>query len=408
MALSKLYSRTNWKNYPSDATPLNENNLNKLEVAVDEIDNRVIGLDATKLDKMTGATMVKDVSYDPGTGIFTVTYLNGARYDLDTKLEKLAVNFAYDAAAQQLTITLDDGTKQHVDLSALITQYEFLDTDTVDLVIDGTGKVSAAVKDASIQERHLRPDYLADIRVESAKAQASRKDAATSASAAKTSETSAKVSETNARASASGAAAFADKAEKEAGKAAVSASSAAMSADTATAKAAEAEKVSDKAANLVTEVEEKLETGHFNGAAGQQGPPGPQGEQGPEGEQGAMGPCGATGPQGVQGLKGDTGPAGKDGQKGDTGPPGPQGSTGATGPPGATGATGPQGIQGSKGDKGDKGDRGDSGMTVPVGGFFTLYVDVKGDLYACSADGSPIPDFEYDSATGNMYFVTEV
>lgn len=417
MAYQKTYSRINWENYPSDATPLNESNLNKLDVAADEIDNRVIGLDTTKLDKITGATMVKDVSYDSGTGIFTVKYLNGTSYNLDTKLEKLAVNFTYDYLTQQLIITLDDGTKQYVDLSALITQYEFQDTDTVDLVIDGTGKVSAAVKDGSIHERHLRPDYLADIRVESEKAQASQKDAAASASAAKTSETNAKASETSARASASSAASSAEKSEKEAGKAAVSASSAAMSADTATVKAAEAEKASDKAVSLVDEVEEKLEAGHFNGAAGQQGPPGEDGQQGPPGEDGRTGdtgPPGLTGQTGRTGETGATGAPGKDGapgRAGNSGPPGPpgqQGLTGETGAPGEQGAQGIQGPPGKDGEKGEKGDRGDSGVTIPAGAFFTFYVDEKGVLYVCYPDGNNAPEFEYNRSSGILYYLLEV
>ena len=203
--MNKVHSRTYWENYPSDASPLNERNLNNIEVSVDEIDNRVITLDTTKLDKVTAATMVKDVFYDESTGIFTVKYLNGATYFLDTKLEKLAVNFSYNASEQKLIITLDDGTVQNVDLSALITQYEFLNTDTVAFFIDSAGKVSAIVKDGSITEDKMRPDYLADIKVEVSKAQASEKAAAISEKNAKTSETAAKTSETNAKASESAA-----------------------------------------------------------------------------------------------------------------------------------------------------------------------------------------------------------
>lgn len=179
--MNKAYNRTYWENYPSDETPVNKRNLNNIEVGVDEIDNRVITLDTTKADKTTVATMVKDVSYDESTGIFTVKYLNGATYFLDTKLEKLAVNFSYDASAQRLNITLDDGNVQQVDLSALITEYEFLNTDTVAFSIDTAGKVSALVKDGSITEDKLRPNYLADIKLEVSKAQASEKAAATSA-----------------------------------------------------------------------------------------------------------------------------------------------------------------------------------------------------------------------------------
>lgn len=184
MSYQKCYNRINWQNYPSEGTPINESNLNKMDYAVDELDKRIISLDTTKLDKITAASMVKDVSFDELTGVFTIAYLNGATVSLDTKLEKLAVNFSYDAQQQRLIISLDDGTVQYVDLSALITQYEFTDSSTAAFSVDSTGKVSVIVKEGSIQEKHLQPNYLADIKVEVAKAQTSASEASTSAAIA--------------------------------------------------------------------------------------------------------------------------------------------------------------------------------------------------------------------------------
>lgn len=183
--MNKAYSRINWENYPSTATPLNETNLNKLDFATDEIDNRVISLDTTKLDKTTAATMVKDISFDESSGIFTVTYLNGSSFTIDTKLEKLVTNWDYDAETQQIILVLDDGTEQYIDLSELITQYEFLDSDTIAFSVDSSGKVSASVKGGSITEDKLQPNYLADIKVEVANAQSSASAAEVSATESK-------------------------------------------------------------------------------------------------------------------------------------------------------------------------------------------------------------------------------
>lgn len=113
-----------------------------------------------------------------------------------------------------------------------------------------------------------------------------------------------------------------------------------------------------------------------------------------------------TGPQGPTGAKGATGPQGSEGKQGPIGPQGPVGVQGPKGAVGETGPQGPQGIQGIAGPKGDKGDRGDSGVVVPVSGLFTLSVDETGDLYTAYADGSTPPEFEYDAATGNVYYVT--
>nr|DAV23287.1 MAG TPA: Baseplate component [Caudoviricetes sp.] len=125
---------------------------------------------------------------------------------------------------------------------------------------------------------------------------------------------------------------------------------------------AAAEEAAENAQAIYETVKEKLENGELNG------PQGPQGIQGPPGQDGAQGP---------QGPKGDTGPQG------------------------------PQGIQGPKGDKGDKGDPGESGVTVPVGGFFSMAVDPDGNLYVYYSDDAEAPPFRYDSETGNLYYDTE-
>nr|DAG60647.1 MAG TPA: endosialidase chaperone [Caudoviricetes sp.] len=182
--MNKAYKRINWENYPSDATPLNEANLNNLDSATDTIDDRVITLDTTKATKTEVATLVSDVTFEESTGIITITKKNGSKVTIDTQMEKIAVNFDYDPTTEQIMLTLIDGTKQYIDLSALITQYEFLDTDTVAFTIGTDGKVSAVVKEGSIEEKHLEPNYLAKIKVEAAKAETSRADAAASATKA--------------------------------------------------------------------------------------------------------------------------------------------------------------------------------------------------------------------------------
>ena len=192
MAYQKIYSREYWENFPSEKTAINRNRLNNIEGGIDAIDDRVCALDATKVDLTKANELVKEILWDESNGTLTVVKMNGSKAVIDTKLEKLAVNFKYDPQTQQLVITLDDGTVQNVDLSALITQYEFLDSDTIAFAIGSDGKVSAIVKEGSIQEKHLRPDYLADIKVESAKAVASAKSAGESETKAAKSATDAK------------------------------------------------------------------------------------------------------------------------------------------------------------------------------------------------------------------------
>lgn len=203
--MNKAHENINWENYPSDNTALNAENLNKMDVAIDNIDNRVVSLDSSKATKTEVSTLVADVSFEESTGIITVTKKNGSKITIDTQMEKIAVNFSYDRITQQIILTLIDGAKQYIDLSALITQYEFIDSDTIAFSIDSNGGVTAKIKEGSITEEYLEQNYLSNIKVEVEKTATNAKtasEAAVSATASKTAATSeknAKTSEINAK-----------------------------------------------------------------------------------------------------------------------------------------------------------------------------------------------------------------
>ena len=167
MALSKTYSRINWENEPSVKSPLSEGNLNRMDYALNEVDNRVINLDTTKANEDDMLLTFKSISFDEDTGIFTFTRFNGTIVTIDTLLEKVVTNWDYDDNPsspnyQKLIITTAEGVK-YIDLSALITQYEFVDTDTVAFTIGSDGKVSAEVIDGSITESKLSLTYKAQL-----------------------------------------------------------------------------------------------------------------------------------------------------------------------------------------------------------------------------------------------------
>ena len=168
MALSKTYSRINWENEPSVRSPLSEGNLNRMDYALNEVDNRVINLDTIKADEDDMLLAFKSISFDENTGIFTFTRFNGTIVTIDTLLEKVVTNWDYDdnpssTNYQKLIITTQDGVVKYIDLSALITQYEFVDTDTVAFTIGADGKVSAEVIDGSITESKLSLTYKAQL-----------------------------------------------------------------------------------------------------------------------------------------------------------------------------------------------------------------------------------------------------
>ncbi len=63
-------------------------------------------------------------------------------------------------------------------------------------------------------------------------------------------------------------------------------------------------------------------------------------------------------------------------------------------------------TNGRDGEKGEKGDTG-STISVPVSGLFNMGVDSDGNLWAYHSDSDKIPEFQYDSSTGNLYYITE-
>lgn len=183
--MTKAHSPINWQNSPSVSTPINESNLNKMDKAIGVIDDRVVALDTTKANVTDLLTAVADVTFDEKTGTFTVKKKNGATTKIDTKLEKLAVNFTYDATNQRLVLTLDDGTIQYVDLKTLVTELDFLDSNTVFFYVNN-GKVTANILKGSITDEYLEPNYLANLKVYAEQASSSASTAVESANIAKT------------------------------------------------------------------------------------------------------------------------------------------------------------------------------------------------------------------------------
>lgn len=189
MAVIKVYSRINWLNKSESlTTPLGKTNLNKMDKAINLIDNEVVSMsakideiDTTKVSADQLNNMVTDVSFNDKNGVISITKHNGTVLNIDTAMEKIAVNFEYNAQTQKLILTLENGEKQYIDMSALITQYEFKDTDTIAFSIDSSGKVSASIKSGSITKAMLSSEVMSAITLSENNAAASAQAAAQSA-----------------------------------------------------------------------------------------------------------------------------------------------------------------------------------------------------------------------------------
>ena len=69
------------------------------------------------------APVIKNVTMDDATGVFTFTKYDDSTFTIDTALEKVVTNFEYDDETESLVLTLEDGTKQTVPMSAFIDIY---------------------------------------------------------------------------------------------------------------------------------------------------------------------------------------------------------------------------------------------------------------------------------------------
>lgn len=174
MAMNKVYTRINWEDYPSENTDIDEINLNKMDSAIDALDKRIILQDALKVDKSAINGNIADWTMDETTGVITITKYNGEKIIFDLNIEKIPVGFSMSDDGI-ITMTTEDGTQFKANIGSMIPVLTFEDSATIAVSVTGTGKnktYSFSIKTGSVTDAMLQPNYLADIRVESANASA--------------------------------------------------------------------------------------------------------------------------------------------------------------------------------------------------------------------------------------------
>ena len=184
--MNKVYSRIGWKNYPNTSTAINETNLNRMDKAIDDLDNRVIEQDSTKANQTTVNNMVKNWTMDETTGVITVEKQDGSKIMFDLNIEKIPVTFELSPSGI-LTMTTSDGTQFTANIGSMIPVLTFNESDQIAVSVSGSGvnkTYSFSIKDNSITENKLQPNFLADIKVQSASASLSASNAETSATQA--------------------------------------------------------------------------------------------------------------------------------------------------------------------------------------------------------------------------------
>lgn len=172
--MNKVYTRINWENYPSTKTELDAENLNTIDYAVNEMDNRIIEQDTSKANKTELSNLIKDWNMDESTGIITVTKHNGSTIMFDLNIEKIPVSFSLSDNGI-LTMETDDGTKFTANIGAMIPILTLNESDDIAVSVEGTGinkTYTFSLKNGAVTEEKLQPNYLANIKVEVANANA--------------------------------------------------------------------------------------------------------------------------------------------------------------------------------------------------------------------------------------------
>lgn len=162
----KAYSRIVWVNYPETDTPLNDTNLNRMDNALDVIDDRVVAMDTTKANQSDLLSALSNVTYNDQTGVFVFTWKNGNTLTVDLNIEKIPVSFSMSPQGV-ITMTTSDGTTYTADVSELIKTYSFNDSSDIDFTVttdsSGNKTVTATIVNGSITADKLQPNYLADV-----------------------------------------------------------------------------------------------------------------------------------------------------------------------------------------------------------------------------------------------------
>ena len=173
---NKCHTEIDWEN--DGAPAINDQHLGQYDGELDTLDDRIITLNTIKAEQSDLLTAMADWNVDNATGDVTITLESGQTITRHTNLGKIAINVRVihdptDPHYQEMEITMPDGTKDYVDFSAFVTQFEFVDTSEIHASVNSDGEVSFSLITGSITGDKLQPNYLADVTAQANAASAS-------------------------------------------------------------------------------------------------------------------------------------------------------------------------------------------------------------------------------------------
>lgn len=209
------------------------------------LSNRYTKTETNALIGEESNNLVQDVNVDLTTGVIKITKKDGSVTSFDTALEKVPASFELveEANTVYLKITNVDGTFTQTNVTELMQEYEFNNSNEIAFSVDTEGYtkiVVASIRDNSIGLNKLTVEALSTFEGYVTSAQTSAKNAQMSYENARASELNVKQSESNASLSEQNASIHQDNAQTYSEQAKGYSNSASTSANTSNAKALEA------------------------------------------------------------------------------------------------------------------------------------------------------------------------
>ena len=154
-------SETTIEGVSASVTALNErlttteehvtNNLTRIETLEGDLNSKAdvdaVNIISTRVDNIESA-YIKSISYESGSGVFTIVKEDGSSTILDLAIEKVVANFVYDEESKSLILTLADGTTQVVPMTAFIDDYRGSEGSEVTVSISNDNVISAVLSNS--------------------------------------------------------------------------------------------------------------------------------------------------------------------------------------------------------------------------------------------------------------------
>lgn len=122
----------------------------------------------TKADQTTVDGCINKIEFNEDNGVFTIYFVNGTTATIDTNIEKIAVNFDYDAVNEKLILYGHKGEIiAEIDLSSLISEYDIQGSSTISVGEETVGKekhYTISLIKNSVTEEYLDVTFVSEMR----------------------------------------------------------------------------------------------------------------------------------------------------------------------------------------------------------------------------------------------------